>query len=85
MTKIKKNMTAAQAITKIFEGKANSDYSKIWKKVYDPYLSAITGKVFVDPTVLDEEIKKEYGEYEGSLGDYIISRWGEEVLEAIKN
>lgn len=76
-------MTKAEAIKKIFHTKKQAELSNIWYEVCDPGLSAIIGVPFIDPVKLDELYIKEYGEYNGSFGDELKSKFGEEVYKAL--
>jgi hypothetical protein len=77
-------MTVPQAIRTIFSDQSQAELSRIWQKVFDPVMAGVMGNVFINPVALDEEIQRVYGEYEGSLGDYITQKHGIEVLRAIK-
>lgn len=70
------------AIKKMFP--ESDDLSSIWKEVFDPVLSAITGKPQLNVVKLDELLIAEYGEYKGSLEDFIVSEFGEDVMNTIK-
>ncbi len=72
-------MNKPEAIKKIFPNKNIKELSEIWSKVFVPELEMI------HPVKLDEEITKEYGEYETSLQDFILENFGEDVLNAVKN
>lgn len=77
-------MTIPQAIKKMFFKKTQAELADIWQKVYVPELTSVVGKIWIDPTILDELYIKEYGEYEGSFADEIKLKFGEEVLKAIR-
>lgn len=77
-------MTTAEAIKKMFNPKVSQNrLSEIWEKVYLPEISAIVGKIQIHPVILDDLLVEVYGQYEGSLEDFIRNKFGEDVLEAI--
>lgn len=76
-------MTKAEVIKKLFPNKNQSQLAEIWQQVYLPQISAITKKIEIHPVILDDIYVKEYGNYEGSFGDDIKKRFGEEVYNAL--
>ena len=78
-------MTKPEAIKKLFPNKSNPELSEIWKKVFQPEVSAYIGKPFINPGILDELLIEEYGDYNGTLGEFISGKFGQDVLEVVKN
>jgi hypothetical protein len=76
-------MTKAEAIKRIFHKKNQDQLSEIWEQVFEVELSAIIGDVFINPVRLDKLYIKEYGEYKGSFGDELKSKFGEEVYKSL--
>ena len=76
-------MKESQIIKKLFPNKTQMELSSIWFEVFDTNISAISGKVFIDPIRLDEIYQKEYGEYEGSFRDAVKDRFGEDLLSEL--
>lgn len=76
-------MTKAEAIKTIFKKKNSKELSEIWEQVFLPQISALTGKPQIHPIILDDLYVKEYGNYDGSFGDDIKERFGEDVLKAL--
>jgi len=77
-------MTTPEAIKKMFPKVSQQRLSEIWEKVYLPGISAIIGKIQIHPGILDDLLVEEYGQYEGSLEDFIRNKFGEDVLKAVK-
>ena len=77
-------MTTQEAIGKMFPQQKQTELSSIWNLVFSSEMSAILGKPTLDPTKLDDCLISQYGEYEGSLKDFIINKFGEETFKAIK-
>jgi hypothetical protein len=77
-------MTKQEALRKIFPEADNELLASIWSLWFQPELSEFMGEPFFNPVELDNAIIKIYGEYEGSLKDFITNKFGEEVFLAVK-
>lgn len=77
-------MTTQEAIKKMFPTQGSKELSSIWNLIFSSEMSMIFGKPTLDPCKLDECLINQYGEYEGSLKDFIINKFGEKVYNAIK-
>jgi len=69
----------------MFPEQEQKELSSIWGLVFSSELSSIFGKPTLDPIKLDECLISQYGEYEGSLKDFIEGKFGKDVFNAIIN
>ena len=74
-------MTLPQIIKTIFPEKSNLELGKLWHELFEPELSGITGRPTLNIIRLDDLMIEEYGEYQGSMKDNILKRYGADFLK----
>lgn len=77
-------MPLHELITKLFPGESREDLSKIWKQVFSPELSSIMNRPSLDIIKLDDLLIAKYGQYKGSMKDFIKNSFGEDVFNAFQ-
>lgn len=72
-------MTKPEAIKKMFPNKSKDELSELWEEIFIPEAKMI------NPVKLDNYLIEEYGEYSGSLADFIFDNFGDDVLKAVRD
>ena len=78
-------MITEKAIIKMFPEQGANELLSIWSLVFNSELSIIFGHYTFDPIKLEECLILQYGKFEGSLKDFIIKKFGNNVLNSIIN
>lgn len=71
--------TCPEILKKLFPGESSKELSKIWEFVYSPELSSIMNRPTINIMQLDALLIAKYGEYEGSMKDFIGKNFGEDI------